>query len=311
MGPQRSGKLLDLLSEITESDLGFLTEQRGARALTYRQHSTLYNQTPALELDYSQGLISPPFTPEDDDKLSENDVTAKRRGGASSRAVLETGALSTLDPPDGIGLYDVEHTLSLHTDEQTTDMAGWLLHLGTFDGMRYTSLALDLANPRVYAMVDDILQVDIGDTIRLTHLPDDLPPGDVDLIVQGYTEHIGEDAWRITFACVPGEPWSVAVVDDAVLGRVDTDGSVLAVAAGSTDAVLQVEVTAGPLWTTEPIEAPLDIRVGGEVMTVTAITGDVQDRFARTVTSGWGTADSGQAWTTTGGSVSDYSVQGV
>lgn len=34
----------------------------------------------------------------------------------------------------------------------------------------------------------------------------------------------------------------------------------------------------------------------------------IRDTFARTVSSGWGTADSGEAWTVTGGTASDFSV---
>ncbi|WP_330438824.1 hypothetical protein OHB44_28035 [Micromonospora sp. NBC_00821] len=34
----------------------------------------------------------------------------------------------------------------------------------------------------------------------------------------------------------------------------------------------------------------------------------VEDQFGRTVASGWGSADSGEVWTTTGGSASDYAV---
>lgn len=37
-------------------------------------------------------------------------------------------------------------------------------------------------------------------------------------------------------------------------------------------------------------------------------TADVSDTFTRTVASGWGTADTGQSWSVTGGSVADYSV---
>ncbi|MER5362317.1 hypothetical protein [Streptomyces sp. NPDC002785] len=51
-------------------------------------------------------------------------------------------------------------------------------------------------------------------------------------------------------------------------------------------------------------------QAGGEVMTVTDITGRLGDRFDRVAVGGWGTATIGQVWTTTGGSASDYSVQG-
>lgn len=33
-----------------------------------------------------------------------------------------------------------------------------------------------------------------------------------------------------------------------------------------------------------------------------------EDTFERVVSNGWGTADTGQAWTTSGGTTSDYSV---
>ena len=56
-------------------------------------------------------------------------------------------------------------------------------------------------------------------------------------------------------------------------GRVDTDGSQLAVDVGPTDTTLSVAVTSGPLWTTSAPEFPFTIRVGGEVMTVTNVTG--------------------------------------
>src|SRR5690606_29413007 len=55
-------------------------------------------------------------------------------------------------------------------------------------------------------------------------------------------------------------------------------------------------------------EFPFGVVAGGEQMTVTAITDGATDAFARTVASGWGTADSGQSWSTAGGSSSDYAV---
>jgi hypothetical protein len=58
-------------------------------------------------------------------------------------------------------------------------------------------------------------------------------------------------------------------------------------------------------------DLPFDIRMGGEVMRAGAITPAVLDTFTRTVANGWGTADTGQTWTTSGGSAADYSTQGT
>ncbi len=223
MGTQGLKKFLDLLRECAESDVGIFMEMRDERALALRARSTLYNQAPRFTLDFSQGLVSAPFKPTDDDKLTENDVTVTRDGGSFSRQILEEGRMSIQDTPDGVGRYDVEKTLSLFEDSQTENLAGWFLQLGTFDGLRYTRLTVDLANPRVYEMLPQILNTDLGDAIRLTNLPNEYGPDDVDLIVRGYTEEIGPEEWKITFNCSPGETWkTMSLVLDIYEGFEDT-----------------------------------------------------------------------------------------
>jgi hypothetical protein len=97
--------------------------------------------------------------------------------------------------------------------------------------------------------------------------------------------------------CVPGRPWQLATADDTVYGLVDTDGSALAAAAGPTDSSLLVSATVGPVWKWETV---FDAEVAGEDVTVSAIASSVVDGFGRTVSGGWGTADSGQAWSLVG-----------
>lgn len=55
---------------------------------------------------------------------------------------------------------------------------------------------------------------------------------------------------------------------------------------------------------------PIDLRVGGEIVTASAISSYVSDSFTRSVSNGWGTATSGQTWTSTGEAASDRSVNG-
>ena len=64
---------------------------------------------------------------------------------------------------------------------------------------------------------------------------------------------------------VPASPYTVTVPDDAVLGRVDTDGASLASSATSTATTLSVATVAGfPLWTTSAGDFPFDVAVAGE-----------------------------------------------
>jgi hypothetical protein len=110
--------------------------------------------------------------------------------------------------------------------------------------------------------------------------------------------------------CAPASPYTVGYLD-SVNSRVDTDGSETLAAISSSDTTVYVVPSAGQtgLWTTDTAEAPWDVRAGGEVMTVTACTGFLEDAFGRSSSSSWGSADTGQAWQTVGGgSASDYSV---
>src|SRR5690606_9208717 len=65
----------------------------------------------------------------------------------------------------------------------------------------------------------------------------------------------------------------------------------------SDDGALSPLHPASPYWPYVDLGVPVRIRLRR-----------AEDGFARTVSDGWGTADSGQAWTASGGAPSDYSV---
>lgn len=274
MGIQGRRTLLDLLGDASRTDFGYLLDARDRIEVIHRGQSTLWNQPPALVLDFSAGLVSPPFKPVDDDRLTENDVSVRREYGASSaRQVLEEGPLSVQEFPDGAGRYDRQYTYSLYSDQQASQVASMRVHLGTYAGVRYTRITLNLANERVFQHIDDILRLDVGDKLRLTNLPPDHGPDDVDVLVTGYTEEAGPNAWLLTLTCVPGAPWDIGVRDHLERGRRASAGSELAGAAAESSTTLSVATTRGPLWTTDAAHMPLRITVGGEEMTVTAISG--------------------------------------
>ncbi|MFE6488048.1 hypothetical protein ACFVGN_34655, partial [Streptomyces sp. NPDC057757] len=305
VGPQRPEGVLDLLEEAAESDGGILYEDREVTRLRYRGRATMYNQTPALILDYTAPGLATPLQPTGDDDATKNDVTVERVGGSSARAVLEEGALSVLAPPNGVGIgYDTSIPLSLHSDDQTEPIAYWRLHQGTYEGRRYPQVRVMVH--RAPGLMDQILAVDVGDKIVIKNPPRWVAPGDVELIVQGYEEEFSSDfEWDITFNCTPGRPWTVGVADDTVLGIADTDGSQLATAVTSSATTFPVQVTDGREWLWE---TAFPAGVGGEEMTVNAIAPWLSDALGRTVANGWGTADSGQVWSTGGGVAADFAV---
>lgn len=304
MGPQRPATLLDLLAEVESADGGILYEDPARLGLVYRSRVSLYNQTPKLVVPYSK--LAPPLEPTDDDRQLRNDRTVQREDGSAARAVLTSGPLSTAAPEDGgVGVYDDSTTVNVYEDDQVGDIAGWLLHLGTWDDYRYPRLRILLHKHS--DLLSGVTSLRPGDIVRVTDTPAWLPPGPINLRVEGAEEEINPLSWTITLACSPGDPWNVAVLNDAVLGRLDTSGSELAAAATSTATALVVhtpQTTDGltPTWVEAPAEFPFDLRVGGEVVTATACAPLASDTFTRTVgAGGWGTASDGHTYTLTGG----------
>jgi hypothetical protein len=239
VGPQRPLAFLDLVDEAADADMGTLVDRRDALGLHLRTRESMYNQLPALELDYAGGDIPPPFEPVEDDQALRNDVTVNREGGASARLVETVGPLSVLPPPLGVGRYDESITLNLHTDDQLQDQAGWRLHLGTVDESRFPFITVDLfANPH---LVEAATNLDVGDRITVANPPKWLSADLIDLIVSGYQEELNLDRWTLTFNCVPGSPWNVWVLEDEQYSRLDTSHSeVAATFVSGTDTQLTV-----------------------------------------------------------------------
>jgi hypothetical protein len=294
MGIQRLATLLDLVREAEAADGGILCEARDFLGMRYRDRLSLYNQPPAMVLDYeaADGLVTP-LEPVDDDQRVRNDITVARTGGSSARATLDEGTLSTQAPPDGVGRYDESVTLSLFDDDQVNDHAGWRLHLGTWDATRFPVVKVMLAN--AVHMLEDAAALDIGDRFHITNPPSWLPPDTIDLMVQGYTETLDQFTWTLEYNCSPAGAWDVAWTGDAdtagaerEFAWADTDGAELAEDLDTTETVVDVLATEGEVWTSDPEDSLYDVRVGGEVMTVMAPGGLLNSNpvFATSLT-GW------------------------
>lgn len=271
MGPQAVASLLDLLDQCAAVDRGILYEPRGALGLAYRRLHGLYGQYATLALSYADGELAPPLEPTDDDQLTRNDVTVSRTGGASARYVVEEGPLSIQAPPDGVGRYDTSTAVNVEADSQLPDLAAWLAHLGTVDEPRYPRISMD-AKLLTAAKAADLLDLSIGERLTITDAELINVYDDISQLVIGLTERLSTNRLLVTAAAAPESPYQVAEVDD-VLFRLDSDASTLAVGVSSSAASLSVAVSDGTLWTTDAAQFPFDIRVGGEVMTVTNITG--------------------------------------
>lgn len=263
LGPQLPGAYFTLLTNLAKTDLGILSDMR---ALTYRTRASIYNQDAALVLDYAASELAEIPRPVFDDDATANKVTVARPSGGAHTAERTSGALSTQAPPNGIGEYESSPSAKVQFDGQLPDQSGWRLHLGTLNEPRFPSIEINLArNPE---LEDTVKQLRLGDRIQVQNPPEWVSPNTLDLIVQGWTEQLWQYEWTFRLVCTPASAYTVGVRGSAVRG---TAGSELD--ADITDSATSMDVltTAGPVWTTDAGDLPLDITVGGEVMRVTAI----------------------------------------
>lgn len=265
------------------------------------------------------------LTPVYDDQGAVNLATVTREDGGEATYARADGPLGI----DTIGQYDDSATLTVATDAQLPDQAGWRVHKGTTAAARYPSATVDLA--KYPDVADQVAGMAPGDRLVVQEPPPWLPPGAIDLLVEGGRETIGVHTWRLELTAQPGEPWTVArtatePVGPAEPNRCDTSGSELARPADDVDPELVVHTVLdgtaerapwinsdgpaapNPLF---PDAMPVDLRTGGEVVRATAITPLAWDAFTRTETDTWGTSTSGHPWSEAAGSTSDRSVNGT
>jgi hypothetical protein len=288
MGPQTPAALLSLLQDCADADRGILFEPRQAFGLGYRTRYSLSNQSPAVTLNYSQATLSG-LEPTDDDQNTLNDVTVSRGSGSSARQALTTGPKSTAVPPAGVGTYDTETTLNLWGDNQCQDEAGWLVHLGTVNEDRFPAISLNLRRSQLTGVFYDLQDLDIGDYLAITNAPAFVTYDGIKQIIKQAADHIDSFRFTIDLAGAPETPYETMLFDDSTYGRFDTDSSFLDAAIGTGDTSFSVQTTPGfnyPLWTTAGGDVPFDILVGGERMTVTAVSSNLLTGDASTFEGG-------------------------
>jgi hypothetical protein len=110
----------------------------------------------------------------------------------------------------------------------------------------------------------------VGNRFKITNLQARSVFEPIDQLVMGYTLTLDPVVPTLEINGEPASPYNVAELDVA---RLDSDTSTLNEVLDTTEVGVDVATTGGTLWTTDVAEFPFDILVGGERMTVSAITG--------------------------------------
>jgi hypothetical protein len=271
MGEQQEETLLDLLAEAAAADGGVLYDDPQRLGLRYRNLLSMCSQPPVV-IPYQDNLVIP-FIPNDDDTLTRNRVTATRPNGTRITHERTEGRMSTQPPPNGVGLYDEALTLNLDTDDLVERTAAWRMHVGTWDETRYPSLGVDLAHPYFLAnpeLTRQLLDLTVGDRLVITDPPPWLPPRAVDVLVLGVQHTVTPHSFQVRWTCVPARPYRAAYWNAG--HRYSGAGTVTSGSLSTSTTSVTVTPPSGVLWT--HVDGDYDIEIGGEVMTVTAVSGN-------------------------------------
>lgn len=271
MGVQGVDNFVNLLRECETTDLGVLYDGLAPTGLAYTTRRERYNRAASLTLDASAGQLAPPFEPVDDDQRVRNLWKVDRKDGSSATVEDTDGPLGTAT----VGTYDDSVTVNLETDDLLPQHAAWLVHLGTVNGFRYPSLALNLR--AIPTKIGDWLNTPLLGRIDVTDIDSATaqhPAGDISLLLEGYTETVGPKVWTVQANVSPFQPWEVWKIGDSRLGRLGAGtASTLHQAYSKGATSIQVDVASGPLWVTTSSKFPFDVNIGGWQVTVTAISG--------------------------------------
>jgi hypothetical protein len=287
MGPQYPSTLLGLFSEIERTDDGQIYDARTFLGLELRTGGSLLRQDPALTLDYGAEQIAPTLQPVVGDEHIRNDVTAVNPNRTSGRFVQESGPLNVQAPGTAVGAagrYDTTMDVNFQDSALLRQAAAWRVAKGTYDDAWYLTATADLDSAPTIA--GDVDTVDIGAMVELDNLaPDEVSTGTVRHLVIGYDEVIGPRRRMVTFNQQPAPPFEAGILGTtSQAGYLDCGACTTNEALDTTET--GVDVLIGDVCTWTHASGNYDIMIGGERMTVTAVSavGGSLGAFTQTLT---------------------------
>jgi hypothetical protein len=269
-GPQRPGKLLELLTTAADPDQGVLADARDSLSITYRTRTSLYNTTASTTFSQTGTKDLSRFRYVDDDKTVRNRITARRDFGSFAVSEITEGGTSTSEPPDGIGIIPEDLTWSLSADDELPAFAGWRAHRMSWDEPRYPVVGIDRTRSTITSSADKdaaVLALDLGGHYALTDMRSDLPPDDVQLLVQGYDERLANFEHEITFDNYPQKVYRVFTLDQ---DRLDGD-HFLRTAVNTSATSWEIATASGPVLDTIDADDGQSWKIDAEIVTVTDI----------------------------------------
>lgn len=262
MGVQPDGTPLDLYQQCEQVDLGIIYES--GHGLAYLPRWSRYNAPPALTIDAADRQLGGDLTPAANDQQLRNHWTVTRIGGSSAVAADEDSITQQ-------GLIPSSPRLNLASDNQLQHHANWRLWVYGQAGTRYR-LTVPLHTHSGRALAADWVTCQPGSRVQVINAPDAATTDTIDQTLVHARETIsGRRDWVAELTTEPAQRWDVAVADGRQ--RVGADGSTIAAMDADGLTLTMTSTAENGAWTTDAADFPMDLRIGGERVTATGITG--------------------------------------
>lgn len=275
MGPQPRLRALDIFRDVAKTDGGWLDDSLGT--VGYRALHEGWNQESFLTVNGAERReLFLPFSPVEDDLKRRNRIKATMPSGEEAEYIDQLDITGVPGFRAGVGEYSETITRNVYEAGQLPHHAGLAVRRGTIRGKRYPGFTLNLRLAPQFAR--RWLDMDLGDIYTLTNPPRQHNRADVDLLMVGMTEvWRGRRGWIVTANAIRADSYEVHQVEATGgpgnnRGRVGLRSSTIAAATTTATATAFSVASPGVVWRTGS-GLNYDLDVGGERVTVTAITG--------------------------------------
>jgi hypothetical protein len=179
--------------------------------LWFQGRAHRYNQNPFVTLDCSALEVGLDLAFPGDTFGLQNDVTANRALGATTRAVNQASI-------DEYGRARESVDLVSSSDEDTVQAAGWRVNNFGTPRTRLPGITLDLLTQP--SLASRVAALEVGHLVAVTNLPPQAPASSVSCDVEGWSEDVGVDVWQLQLNVSPyvGEVWLLGDAVRSVVG---------------------------------------------------------------------------------------------
>lgn len=293
LGAQQQESPRDILLALETADQGRLGDTAGG-LVSYQSQQARYEATTAAFTLTAAHLSN--LLPVGEVDRAVGDVRVERLNGTAVRlrddAVMSRGGTSrTLNQ------------VQLGSDAGVLPLAQFVLAEGSVTDAPITTIPINLATDDGSLITNWLAAIAQAGPVRVAAdaVAGVLPDGG-DFFLEGGQQRFTDTGWDADLVVSSAAPYRRFLRASTTRGRRDSTRSIVASDATSSATTLVVATPTAPnqqAWTLDSDSYPIPVLAAGERVTLTEPPTHATDAFGRTVANGWGSADSGEAWTTT------------